>query len=149
MLFILLISLFFSSNTPAIEYNKAIELYSLGKYELARNKLEKIIPNLDKKTQANAYFYIANSYFRNEKYLKSIDFYKYALRKRNDFFEAKYNLTLARYKLNKHNNKKSKSEESEKKAKDFFQKAANLEMKAMQKMYKSQKKSIHLQRKNW
>jgi len=148
-LILILISIFSIVDSTALEFNKAIKLYSSANYNEARETFTAIVKKLDTTTQSKAYFYIANSYFKEQDFIKSIHFYKEALRKNSNFYEAKYNLTLARHKLDSQNFNNPELLETERKIEEIIKKSTELEIQAKRNLKKNQKKTGYFNHKNW
>ena len=135
---LILISIFSIVDSTALEFNKAIKLYSSANYNEARETFAAVVKKLDTTKQSKAYFYIANSYFKEQDFIKN-----------SDFYEAKYNLTLARHKLDSQNFNNPELLETERKIEKIMKKSTELEIQAKRNLKKNQKKTGYFNHKNW
>lgn len=104
---VIILNLFILSDSSNILYNQAVDLYHKNELQQSEKIFKKIYSSKDSNFQAKLYFYLGNINFKNERFIEAIDCYKNVLRKESAFYEAKYNLVLARKKLNQNNQKQT------------------------------------------
>jgi Ca-activated chloride channel family protein len=99
---------------PGVRFNRALALAELGQLDEAQKDLVRASESPDAGLKARAHFNLGNALARQEKWKEAIEAYTRALTVDPRYFDAKWNLEIARRKLKEQEEKKKKEEEQKK-----------------------------------
>lgn len=100
---------------PGVQYNRGIALYRLGRFEEAREALNRSTTASDNGIRSKSFYNLGNALYELKRYAEAADAYKNALRTSPKQESAKWNLELA---LKRQQEEEKKKQEQDKKDKE-------------------------------
>ncbi len=96
---------------PGVRFNRALALAELGQLDDAQKDLVRASESPDVGLKARAHFNLGNALGRQEKWKEAVEAYTRALTVDPRYFDAKWNLEIARRKLKEQEEKKKQEEQ--------------------------------------
>jgi Ca-activated chloride channel homolog len=99
---------------PGVRFNRALALAELNQLDEAQKDLLRASESHDAGLKARAHFNLGNALARQEKWKEAVEAYTRALTVDPKYYDAKWNLELARRKLKEQEEKKKQEEQKKK-----------------------------------
>jgi Ca-activated chloride channel family protein len=105
-------------NDPGAHFNRGNALFALSRFEEASNEFLRATQASEPGLKSSAFYNLANSYFKNDKYAEAIAAYRHALTLDPANARAKWNLELAQQKKKDEDKKKEDEKNKDQDKKD-------------------------------
>jgi len=105
-------------NDPGTHFNRGNALFALSRFEEATAEFLRATQASEPSLKASAFYNLANSYFKNDKYSEAIAAYRHALALDPSNGRAKWNLELAQQKKKEEDKKKEDQKKDDNKDQD-------------------------------